>query len=81
MQNDNTIIDTARLLIARLERLPVDSHWAHRSSGLRGSLLRALEQVEAGSATPEQVELLQRLLEQGFEILTRAAREMRAPEK
>ena len=71
----------ARMLIARLERLSVDSHWAHRSSGLRGSLLRTLEQVEAGNANPEQVELLQRLMEQGFEILIRAAREMRAPEK
>ena len=81
MQNDNTIIDTARLLIARLERLSVDSHWAHRSSGLRGNLLRALEQVEAGNATPEQVELLQRLMDQGFDILIRAAKEIRAPEK
>ena len=81
MQNDNTIIDTARLLIARLERLSVDSHWAHRSSGLRGNLLRALEQVEAGNAAPEQVELLQRLMDQGFDILIRAAKEIRAPEK
>jgi hypothetical protein len=81
LQNDNTIINTARLLIARLEHLSVDSHWAHRASGLRGNLLRALEQVEAGSATPEQVVLLQRLMEQGFEILIRAAREIRAPEK
>ena len=64
-----------------MEHLSVDSHWAHRSSGLRGNLLRALEQVEAGNATPEQVELLQRLMEQGFEILTRAARDIRVPEK
>ena len=28
------------LLVSRLERLSVDSYWAHRASGIRGSLLR-----------------------------------------
>ena len=81
MENFNTLIETARLVIARLERLSVDSHWAHRASGLRGNLLRALEQVEAGDPSPEQAARLQELIDQGFAILTRAAREIHAPDK
>jgi len=38
----------AKLLILRLERLSVDSIWAHRASGLRGSLLRMVEENETG---------------------------------
>jgi len=28
-----------RLLLSRLERVSVDSYWAHRASGVRGALL------------------------------------------
>jgi hypothetical protein len=39
--------DLALLLITRLERLSADSYWAHQASGLRGSLLRSLEEMRA----------------------------------
>ncbi len=70
-------IALARLLISRLERLSVDSYWAHRSSGLRGSLLRCLEQIEAGDASPEALSRLDQLITRGFDVLTRGAREIR----
>ena len=37
----------------RLERVSVDSYWAHRASGVRGGLLKALEKVEAGQSVDE----------------------------
>ena len=72
----------ARRLIARLERLSADSYWAHRASGVRGALLRCLEQVERGPATGASnaaVQALERLVEQGFTILANAAREIEEP--
>ena len=70
-------IETTRFLIARVERLSVDSYLAHRASGLRGSLLRWLEQYET---QPGQVDEAQHdaLLEAGRRILNRAAGELRA---
>ena len=66
-------VQILRLLLARLERVSVDSYWAHRASGVRGSLLRALEVLENGQAVNNAG--LQSLLDQGFHILERAARE------
>ncbi len=59
------------LLLARLERISVDSYWAHRASGVRGALLRVLEMRESGSqdSKPDV------LIAMGFEILREAARE------
>lgn len=67
--------DTAliQLLLSRLERVSVDSYWAHRASGVRGALLHVLEQVES-EQTIDNVRL-QELLESGFHILERAAGE------
>jgi len=62
-----------RLLLSRLERVSVDSYWAHRASGVRGALLRALDKFEAGQ--PVDGSALKRLIEKGFEILERAAQE------
>jgi len=59
------------LLLTRLERISVDSYWAHRASGLRGALLRALEMLENGSQDSKS----DILIEKGFEILEEAARE------
>ena len=61
------------LLLMRLERVSIDSYWAHRASGVRGGLLRALEKIEAGQSVDELV--LKRLMDQGFQILEQAARE------
>ena len=72
-------IATARLLVARLERLSADSFWAHQASGLRGSLLRCLEETEVNQELEVDSSQLEVLLGHGFAILNRAAREMRAP--
>ncbi len=62
-----------RLLLARLEKISADSVWAHRASGARGSLLRALERFERGE-TLSPPELFP-LMELGFYILQKAAEE------
>ena len=62
-----------RLLLARLERVSVDSYWAHRASGVRGGLLRALERIEAGQAVDESG--MRWLMDRGFQILEQAAQE------
>ena len=79
MQDDNTIIASVKLLISRLEHLSADSRYAHRASGLRGSLWRCVEKLEAGQAIG--LPQLERLMAQGYEILVAAAREINAPEK
>ena len=61
------------LLLMRLERVSVDSYWAHRASGVRGGLLRALEKIEAAESVDKSE--LKRLMDQGFQILEQAAQE------
>lgn len=61
--------DLIKMLIARLERLSADSYWAHQASGVRGSLLRLMENDELISS---QAALL---LEKGFDFLEKAAKE------
>jgi hypothetical protein len=86
------LLHTARLLAVRLERLSADSLWARRASGLRGALLRHLEQYETASSTPvnqegqpasqsaEQVAELAQIVAHGFAILRKAAQEIRTLE-
>jgi hypothetical protein len=62
----------ARLVLARLERVSVDSALAHRASGIRGALLRYLEDAERGS--PASPRVLDRILQQAFWILEQEAR-------
>ena len=62
-----------RLLLARLERISVDSYWAHRASGVRGALVRLLSQMERGETVDS--DSLHVNLSVGFEILKRAAEE------
>lgn len=71
-------LELIKRLIDRLEYLSADSTYAHRASGLRGTLLRHLERIEkdAGNSRVEQMELNQ-LMEEGFGILKLAAKEMR----
>jgi hypothetical protein len=68
------ILDLARRLSVRLERLSVDSIWARRASGLRGGLLKAIEEVEQGA--PGSAERLMPLIRRGFEIVEAAAHEI-----
>ncbi len=71
------LLDLAKLLSARLERLSADSTWARRASGLRGSLLKAIEATEKGTEDPDEVRVrLEQLVLRGFEILENAAREL-----
>jgi hypothetical protein len=62
-----------RLLLDRLERISVDSHWAHRAGGVRGSLLASLEEMENGEIQNEAG--LNLTLTHAFKILELAARE------
>jgi hypothetical protein len=71
-------VEFARRLTSRLERLSADSVWAHRASGLRGSLLRWLDAYEQ-NMPPQggEARQLDQLVRQALEILTQAAREIR----
>lgn len=62
-----------RLLLPRLERISVDSYWAHRASGVRGALTKYLELMETGE--PVDPVALHKDLAAGFEILREAAEE------
>ena len=73
----------ARQLVARLERLSVDSTWAHRASGLRGSILRCMNEIETQNQQFGQEDNFQRLnslIESGFQILKEAAKTITVPE-
>lgn len=59
------------MLLSRLERISVDSYWAHRASGVRGALLRALEKLENGR--PVSRSDLKRMVDLGFAILEKAS--------
>ncbi len=67
-------IDLLRMLAKRLERLSVDSIWARRANGLRGSLVKALSAADEG--TPPEAQHLDLLIERSFEILSKAAGEI-----
>ena len=75
MQPGNPKIAELRQLIARLERLSVDTQWAHRAAGLRGGLLKALEELETGKPAPDE---LAAILAKSYQILVQAAREIPA---
>jgi hypothetical protein len=75
LMNENPHLDLIRLLLARLERISVDSYWAHRASGVRGTLLRVLDQTEKGLPVSEYP--LHELIEQALLILSISAQEQR----
>jgi DNA-binding response OmpR family regulator len=84
MNTSEDILPLLEMLIARLERLSADSNWAHRASGLRGSLLRYQEELltRHGSElnlTPEEVSQLEQLMRSGFTMLEKAALEIDLP--
>lgn len=71
------LLSLAHLLISRLERLSADSYWAHQASGVRGALLRQIE--EGGSEISQRGRrALGELIALGFAILERGAKDMRA---
>ena len=69
-------------LIDRLGRLSADSYWAHQASGVRGSLLRCLEQMQdRNGPITDPVDSncsgqLEQLVALGYLILERAARQL-----
>ena len=65
------LLDQASLLVRRLERLSADSIWAHRASGIRASLDRAI-------ASEQEIDFdkLNVLIVTGFDILHKAAQEI-----
>lgn len=73
MDNPESTEKLIRLLLPRLERISVDSYWAHRASGVRGALTKNLEQMETGE--PVDPVSLQNNLSAGFKILQEAAQE------
>jgi hypothetical protein len=73
---DEEYLELIKRLADRLERLSVDSTYAHRASGLRGTFLRDIERIEAGVDINYAV--LDQLIEYGFEILRQAAKEIGA---
>jgi hypothetical protein len=70
---DEKIFSLIELLIARLERISADSIWAHRASGVKGSLLKIMEDIRNGK--PVSVSNVKWLVEMGFSILKSAATE------
>ena len=66
-------VHVTSLLLERLERIPADSIWAHRASGLRGSLLAIVEQLDEDQ--PVEDPDVKRLIAYGFQVLENAARE------
>jgi hypothetical protein len=74
---DEKTLSLIGLLVTRLERISADSFWAHRASGVKGSLLRMLEKSEKGFRI--QKTELQRMIDLGFHILEKAAKEKDTP--
>ena len=64
------LVTQGGILLDRLERISADSAWAHQASGIRASIARQLAFAE-----PDH-QLLQDLLDKGYEILERAASEI-----
>ena len=71
---DEQYSELIKRLVDRLERLSADSTYAHRASGLRGSLLRYIELIEAGHLINSDD--LDQLVESSFDILKDAAKEI-----
>ena len=85
MTDSDFQLTTANQLLARLEHLSADSYWAHRASGLRGSLLKCVEQIldakKRGQIVGQETwRQLKGLNNRGFWILENAAREIRIRE-
>jgi hypothetical protein len=80
--DNNHLVDIAFILMLRLERLSAYSSWAHRASGVRGSLLKQLDEINCIRAIGDDSQIimgkdlsrLRELVEIGFVFLEKAAR-------
>lgn len=75
LPDDKLLLLKARVLLDRLERLSADSSFAHRASGIRGAILRQLAAIEGEDIRFDRTKFNQ-FVEQGYQILTRAAQEI-----
>lgn len=66
-------LNLIRMLSERLERISADSVWAHRASGVRGTLLDILDEIENQDAITNDA--IDRVINNGMEILKAAAKE------
>ncbi|MBK9926386.1 MAG: hypothetical protein IPP66_14005 [Anaerolineales bacterium] len=73
MSTPQADLQLIRILTDRLERISADSVWAHRASGLRGSLLRILDSGQ--NEEPPDTKLITQATDMAHYILTQAARE------
>ncbi|MFZ6030688.1 MAG: hypothetical protein ACOYYS_23530 [Chloroflexota bacterium] len=80
MENTSNRLEQAQQAADRLARLNVDSIWARRAGGLRGSLLHNITLVERGPS-PRRLAHLEHLIRQACTILAQAAREIPDPEE
>jgi hypothetical protein len=65
------------MLLARIERISADSCWAHRASGLRGALLRVVENMEKENQIDHQeIELL---ITSSIKILEKTGKDLISP--
>jgi len=67
-------ITQARQLLQRLEKIPVDSEWSHRASGVRASLAKTLSSIQ--DPRHANLDRLKSLIQLGYEIAEQAAREV-----
>jgi len=63
-------LEVTFMLIERLERMPADSIWAHRASGVRGALLKMADRLE--NRLPVSRSMLDRMISKGYEILEKS---------
>lgn len=83
MKNNEVLINQMKLLTERLEKLSPDSIWARRASGVRGTLLKLLPELEAElilddrqtKSNDANLDYIHYLLDRGYEFLERAAQE------
>jgi len=83
LEKREKLLEQALLVVSRLEKLSPDSSWAHRSSGARGALLKAIEQmaphpldVEMASVNCAELDHLAKLIQWGFDLLEKGAKEL-----
>jgi hypothetical protein len=76
----SALLERAEMALHYLERLSADSPWAHRASGLRGSLWAALQAV-ADQRDADFFTRLEKRVELAYWMLENAAREIPDPER